>query len=104
MVRTLSERVNRKIRLAVMSFLLMTESMPISSARVMYSRFSTSAMVLATPIFRAATQASSRILRRSSAPFSSAVRFFFRSPQCGQAFVSLICFPSRHPITYPRGV
>ena len=61
MVRTLSERVKRKIRPAVISFLLMTESMPISSASEMYSRFSTSAMVLETPIFLAATQASTLV-------------------------------------------
>ena len=54
---TLLLRVNLKIRPAVMSFLLITASTPILSASLIYSRFSTSAMVLSTPRLFAATQA-----------------------------------------------
>ena len=54
---TLLLRVILKILAAVMSFLLMTVSTPISSASLMYSMFSTSATVLPTPNFFATTQA-----------------------------------------------
>ena len=54
---TLLLSVNLKMRPAVMSFLLMTASTPILSARRMYSRFSTSAITLAIPRLFAATQA-----------------------------------------------
>ena len=50
-------RVNLNSLPAVMSFLLITESTPISSARWMYSMFSTSAMVFSTPNFFATTHA-----------------------------------------------
>ena len=54
---TLLLRVNLYIRPAVMSFLLITASTPILSARRIYSRFSTSAIVLDIPNLFAATQA-----------------------------------------------
>ena len=55
---TLLLRVNLNMRPAVMSFLLMTASTPMLSASLIYSRFSTSAMVLGTPRLFAATHAS----------------------------------------------
>ena len=61
--RTLSESVNLKIRPAVINFLLMTASTPISSASFRYSIFSTSAITRSTPNFLATTQA--RILASS---------------------------------------
>ena len=57
MKRTLLLRVNLKILPAVMSFLFITASTPMLSASLMYSRFSTSAIVLGTPRLFAATQA-----------------------------------------------
>ena len=57
MKRTLLLRVILKIFPAVMSFLLMTASTPISSANLIYSIFSTSAIVFSTPNFFATTHA-----------------------------------------------
>ena len=56
--RTLLLKVNLNILPAVISFLLMTASTPISSANLIYSIFSTSAIVFCTPIFFTATLAS----------------------------------------------
>ena len=69
--RALPLTVYLKRRPAVMSFLLMIESTPISSARRMYSMFSTSATVLLIPnrlaITQARTLASSFLVRATKA-------------------------------------
>ena len=59
--RALPPRVNLNMLEAVISFLLITLSTPISSARRMYSIFSTSATVRGTPSFLAITQVSTLV-------------------------------------------
>ena len=75
--RTLSDRVNLKMRPAVMSFLLMTASTPMSSASRTYSRFSTWATVRATPNFFATTQAR---MFASSFPVTATTASYSRRP------------------------
>jgi len=74
---TLGFMVCLKIRLAVAIFLLMMVSMPEFSARLIYSIFSTSAMVFITPIFLASRQA--RIFV-SELPVTATKASIFRRP------------------------